>query len=303
MRRGAIPYWLFGLALCSLLLMGAYNRGFPEVITADFGVAAAAGWLSGGNVRHPVELTLTVNKFGHNKDSDTTRDSISDVSSFGGPIRCFTVPGSTAAALYLSSDDENDGSDNDAILITVEYINSSYEAKSLDVALGAASAGGTVFVQIGSETILWINRMYPKTAATSGNIYAGIDPEDGNADGIPDTPLTDLVSVIDLIEQQTMSACFMVPAGFNALLFHFTVSNVDVPANADGTFRLSRSVEFGATRTVESVHIAEGVTEDIMQTLPIFFVEKTNIELTSVASANDAEVTGTFDLLLVSDQM
>lgn len=287
------------VALFCILLMGFATR-VTDYHIPSFEVGAAAGWLNVDDGRsHPMKGAFTVNKFGHNQDSDTTADSVSDVSDFGGPIRCFTVPGSTAAALYLSSDDENDGSDNDGISITVEYINASYESKSVDVALGAASAGGTVFVQIGSETIFWINRMYPTSTASSGNIYAGIDSTDGNADGIPDTPLTDLVSVIDLVEQQTMSACYMIPDNFDGLLYQFTVSNVDVAANAAATFRLVRTVEFGASRTVEPVHIAEKVTENIEHTLPIRFTEKTAIEITNTSSANNATVTGTFDLLLI----
>jgi len=286
--------------IISAAVLMAFATRVESYHMPSFELGAAAGWLNQDDGRQfPLKGTMTINKFGQNQDSDTTEDSVSDVSDFGGPIRCFTVPGSTAAALYLSSDDENDGSDNDGISITVEYINGSYESKSVDVALGAASASGTVFVQIGSETIFWINRMYPTSTASSGNIYAGTASADDDTDGIPQTPLTMLVSVIDLTEQQTMSACYMVPADYDAFLYNFTVSNVDVPANADATFRLRQSVEFGAVRTVEPVHIAETITESIGHVLPIRFTEKTAIELTNTSSANDATVTGTFDLLLI----
>jgi len=290
MRRFA--WAVLALWAIAVLLMGA--RGIQNRATLQLEDALALGLVGSG---------FTVNKFGHNQDSDTTEDSCSDVSDFGGPIRCFTVPGSTAKALYLSSDDENDASDNDAISITVEYINASYEAKSVDVALGVASASGTVFVQIGSETIFWINRMYPTTTAASGNIYAGTAAADDDTDGIPQTPLTMLSQVIDLVEQQTMSACYMTPAGFNALMTQFTVSVVDTAANADGTFRVRRAVEFGAARTTEALHIAESVTEQITHHPPVVFGEKTGIEITNVSGANGATVTCTFDLEVLPNTM
>ena len=286
MRKLAL---ILALLVCAVWLIGAM-RSLSHAVYFSVGQAAALGML--GSI-------TTVNKFGHNQDADTTRDSLSDVSDFGGPLRCFTVPG-TAAALYLSSDDENDAGGS----ITVQYVNADRVAKEIEVTLGVASAGGTAFVQIGSETIYWINRMFPTTTAMVGNIYAGIDATDGNADGIPDTPLTDLVSVIDLLEQQTMSACFSIEAGFVGLIHQFCVSDVNVPGAAGSvTFRLQRAVDGGAMRTTEPFHLGEGLSDCVAHVLPIFFPEKTDVELNTESSANDSLVTGTFDILLVPNTL
>ena len=285
MRKLAL---ILALLVCAVWLIGAM-RSLSHAVYFSVGQAAALGML--GSV-------TTVNKFGHNKDSDTTRDSVSDVSDFGGPIRCFTVPG-TAAALYLSSDDENDAGGS----ITVQYVNADRVAKELDVTLGVASASGTVFVQIGSETIYWINRMFPTGPAMAGNIYAGIDSADDGTDGIPDTLLTDLVAVIDLLEQQTMSACYSLPAGFMGILHQLCVGTIEDLVNADATFRLQRSVDGGAFRTVKPSHLAEGITQCQDHALPIHFTEKTDIEVNNESSLNGSAVTATFDILLVPNSL
>jgi len=290
------------LLLVTPLLLGAWFQA-SDVIHADFNTALAAGWFLGD-----WPTAGSVNKFGHSTNIDTTETSVSDISDLGGPQRCFTVPGSTAAKLYLSSDDENDGSGNDGISITVEYVNSAYVKKTIDVALGAASASGTVFVQIHdsdtAETIFWINRMFPTTTASSGNIYAGTEAADDDTDGIPQNPTTTISQVIDLVEQQTMTACYMVPANHIGLLHQFIASTVDVPgAPTSTTFRLRRTIEFGATRTVEPVHVAEGSYAIVPHVLPIYFAEKTAIELTGVAGANDSTATGTFDIQVLPNTL
>jgi hypothetical protein len=239
----------------------------------------------------------SVNKFGRNQDADQTEDSIWEGSDLGGPIRCFDVIGTTAVALYLSSDDENDAAKG----VTVQYLDSSWDSQEVNVTLGTASAGGTVFVQIGSETIMRINRMYATSAALVGNIYAGIDDVDGGTDGIPDTILTDLVACIVIGENQTLQACYTVPNGYNALLTQFCTTNINTAANAVATFRLRKSVEGAASRVQEILEIGESIYQCTSHSPPIMFGAKTDIELTSDMSGNDGSATGTFDLILQPD--
>jgi len=276
------------LVALAAFLMGTHAVG--NVIRMGFGEAASAGLI--GSI-------TAVNKFGRNQDSDTSEDSIWDGSDLGGPIRCFDVIGTTAAALYLSSDDENDAAKD----VTIQYLDANWDAQEVIVTLGAASAGGTLFVQIGSETIMRINRMFATDTALVGNIYAGTDDVDDGTDGIPDTILTELVAAISIGENQTLQACYTVPNGFVALLSEFCTANLNVAANATATFRIRAAVEGTVARTKELLETEEGVFQCTQHNPPIPFEEKTDIELTATMSANNAKASGTFDIILIPASM
>ena len=139
------------------------------------------------------------------------------------------------------------------------------------------------------------------STALVGNIYAGIDTADGDADGIPDTILTDFVAGISIGENQTLQACYTVPNNYTALLSQFCTSNHDTAGNATATFRLRKSVAGAASRVQEILQIDEAQYQCTTHEPPIRFAEKTDIELTNVAGANNASVTGTFDLVLIAD--
>ena len=281
---------LLGLILgaLALFLLGVHSISSNVDLTLAEG--AAAGKLG---------AITAVNKFGRNQDSDTTEDSVWEGSDLGGPIRCFDVIGTTAVALYLSSDDENDAAKE----VTIQYLDSSWDSQEIDVTLGAASASGTLFAQIGSETIMRINRMYATSDVLVGNIYAGIDDVDGGTDGIPDTILTDLVAAIVIGENQTLQACYTVPNGFDALLTQFCTTNINTGANAVATFRLRKSVAGAASRVQEVLEIGESIYQCTSHDPPIFYDEKTDIELTNTGSQNNGSVTGTFDLILLPEGM
>ena len=287
----------------SIWLVAAITTRVDTTHRIPFSFGAAAGWLNvDDGVEHTFKGTHTVNKFGRNQDADTTEDAIWDGSDLGGPIRCFDVIGTTAVALYISSDDEDDASDNNAVTVTVQYLDGSWDQQSVDVALGVASAGGTVFAQVGSEVIMRVNRAYvTSSTAPEGNIYIGTDTADGDADGIPDTVLTELVAGISIGENQTLQACYTVPNGFSALLTQFCSTNINTAANATATFRLRRSVEGAPSRVVEILEIGESIYQCTPHDPPVMFAEKTDIELTSVMSGNNGSATGTFDLLVVPE--
>lgn len=280
--------WLITLAVCAFFLVAA--RGIQQTATLQVEMAAALGL---------VGSAFTVNKFGRNQDSDQTEDSIWDGSDRGGPIRCFDVMGTTPAALYISSDDENDA----GLGVTVMALDGDWDEVTIEATLGVASASGTVFAQIGTVDLLRINRMYATSAALVGNIYAATDDEDGGTDGIPDNILTELVASIEAGQNQTLQACSTVPNNFTALLTQFCTANLNKNANANATVRLRSSVEGAASRVQEILQIGEEIYQCTVHDPPVVFVEKTDIELTNVASADDASITGSFDLILFSNTM
>ena len=274
------------LVALAAFLMG--TRAVSRLVHMSVGQAAAFSSIG--------EIT-SVNKFGRNQDSDTTEDTIWEGSDVGGPIRCFDVIGTTAAALYISSDHQDDA----ALDVTVEYLDSDWDVNTITQTLGAvANATATEFVQLGSETILRVNRAFATDTALTGNVYIHTDSVDAAAkDGIPDTILTELITVIIAGENQTLQACYTVPNDFTALVTQFCTSNINTAANASVAFRLRKSVAGAASRVQELLEIGEGLYQCTTHDPPIAFAEKTDIELTAVASANNASVSGTFDLILM----
>ncbi len=253
---------------------------------------------------------FTTNVFGRNLDSDTTQDSISETSDLGGPIRCFELgtgsASTTATALYISSDDENDASDNNGVIITVEALDSNWDPVTITAALGAASTSGTVFAQVGSVTLVRVNSIYvadTSGAAPVGNIYLHDDTSDGGTDGTPDDLVNDLIIGIVIGENRAHQACYTVPNNYNGFVTGFCSTHADTAANATGvTFRLRSSVEGAASQSQEILELPETSYQCTGHVPPVKFGEKTDIELTAVSQANDATVYGSFDLLLIDDK-
>lgn len=283
-----------------LLIMGVVGLLMPS-----------AGWSKEDMfsvASHPYGASrFTANLFGHNADNDAALETVWDSSDLGGPIRCFTVTGTTAVALYISSDNEADASDNNAVSVTVEALDANWDPVTIVAPLGAASASGTLFVQIGSVTLLRVNRAYVTTAAAAGNIYIHIDSADGGTDGVPDTILTDLVALIQIGDNQTQQACYTVPNNYKGFLTSWCGTNIETAANAITKFEIRSSVEGTASR----VHAAQELIDLVdrgpaskcfYHSPPIRFDQKTDIELTSTSDSADAAAEGSFDLLMISNR-
>ena len=276
------------VALCGFSLLGAY--AIETRVKLSLGEAAAIG---------KVGSTTTVNKFGRNQDSDTTEDAIYEGSDLGGPIRCFADIGTTAVALYAFSDDEADA----AKVVTVEAIDANWDVSLIDVTLGADTlSGGTAAAQVGTKTLLSVNRAFAKSTALVGNIYINADNVD-DGDGVPTNVATKLVTGIVIGENQTLQACYTVPSGFNALMTQYCTSVINTAANATALLRIRKSVEGAASRVQEIHEQAESTYQCTQHEPPIKFSEKTDIELTSVGSGNNGAVSGTFDLILMPNTM
>jgi hypothetical protein len=242
----------------------------------------------------------SVHKFGRNQDADTTEDSIWEGSDLGGPIRCFTVIGTTATVLYVSSDDENDAAKE----VSVEGLDGDWALKSITVALGVdTTSGGTTMVALGTGTWMRVNRAYATDVALVGNIYIGDDAVDAGGDGIPDNVATSLVTGIVIGENQTLQACYSVPSGYNAFFVGYCASNGDTVANAIVNIRLRKAINGQAARNQSILQFGEATSSCFNHSPPIRFVEKTDVELTTVSDKNDATATGEFDLVLIKNTL
>jgi hypothetical protein len=225
---------------------------------------------------------MTVSKFGANLDVDATEESIWDMNDLPtagtGPARCFTNM-AAAANLYVSSDDNADATDE----ITIEVLDANYVFSTIVMDLGAISGTGTAFTQIGAATLLRVNRAYASDVAFTGNIYIHKDSDaDDSTDGIPDTPATDIVAGITAGEDQTLQACYTVPAGYHAFITNSCVVNTsEAAAGTAVTFR-QRKTEFGASssRTQLLITLGDETSECVSINPPVRLEAKTDFEYT-----------------------
>lgn len=263
------------------------NIQHPNIGPMDF------GW---GVAHDAVPDLFVVNKFGINGDIDATEESVWDAPDLGGPLRCFTVLGQTPSVLYFSSSNALDAGKQ----VTVEGLTTGYAIQNTTITLGAAAVtSGTAYAAGG--TWLRINRMYATSDALVGNIYAHTDAVDGGNDGIPDSPSTQIVAVISAGENQTLQACYTVPAGYNALVMNSCISNVTQIAVGDAiTFRMRASEEGAAPRTQHLLTLGNEISLCSESIPPIHFDEKTDVEFTGADSASQA-VAATFGLILLPE--
>ena len=285
-----------------LLLLAAFGLLVPGISLGDDLFGIATNPLGAGR------YTETI--YGYNNSVAGTEESIWDgddaSGAAAGPVRCFanmTTTGTpTAAALYISSDDEDDASDGTGlVVVTVEALDANWDPITVVAPLGAASAGGTVFAQVGTVDLMRVNRAYVSSATNAfpeGNIYIGLDDADTGANGIPDTIATDHVAQIVIGAAQTRQACYSVPNNYNAYLSEWCISDLATGAAAT-IFRLRSSVN-GAIAQVElQLDIADGGERCHFFSPPMRFAEKTDIEFTGTSTADNSAAR--LSLVLIKD--
>jgi hypothetical protein len=245
------------------------------------------------------------NKFGFNADVDASEESIWDAgdlpSAGDGPDRCFVnIPASVPGIILVSSDDVADA----GLGISIETIDEDWNMLTVEMTLAGANIfSGTLTKVLSLTKLIRVNRAYATGDAFTGNIYIHIDLFDTGGDGVPDEPATQTIAVITAGENQTLQACYTVPRGYTALLTQFCVSNIANANVKSVDFRVRRSVMGMASRTTEINSLVNGEYACTLHDPPIRFSEKTDIELTALASGAGAAISGTFDLLLVPNTM
>ncbi len=195
----------------------------------------------------------TVSLYGFNNSVASTEESVWDgddaTGAAAGPVRCFanmnTGATPTAAAIFMSSDDEADAGE----IITVDALDANWDPVTIAVTLGTNNTSGTTNVQIGSANLMRINRAYAGNTAIVGNVFLHLDDTIGT-DGEPDTPATDVVAMITIGANETNMACYSVPNNYDAFLTNVCVSNESTTGSALARFRI-RSSENGEPARVK----------------------------------------------------
>lgn len=230
----------------------------------------------------------TLNKFGFNDDVPNSEESVWEGDDFSGPARC---PADTSAfTLYASS--SNGG---DTQTMTVEGVDSNWDALSVDITLTGQTA-----VQVGSASQwLRVNRAFNTGSSDfSGTIYLHIDSVP--TAGVPDNPSTDIKTVINAGENQTLQSCYTVPDGKFLYLAKWCISNIG-SGGAEVNFRLRLTEENGSSRVQELVTIGNPDAWCSQYVAAVRYVPRSMLEVTAErASAGSSDTTGTFNGYLLS---
>ena len=234
--------------------------------------------------RHQFRL----HKFG--RMVDVQAGTPTDIWSYGGAYTYMT----SASTMYASSDNTDD-----AVTITVEGLDGDYMLQKESVTID-----GFTFVPL-KNTYLRVFRAYVTGAtAPAGNIYISDDntDSDGGADGIPDT-VTNIKAQIEIGTNQTLMALYTTPADFRRYELHeWSTSISSDGANAadrSGRIELRTRPEGGVFHIKDMVEVhSHGGRSSMVYHFPRNIEPKTDITIFSASvSKNDANVTGTFDLV------
>lgn len=248
-----------------------------------------------------IEDTTSLRIVGFNPDIDATGEAVWDINDIpttgAGPLRCFGL-GQTPVNLYVSSDDAADAGK----LIYIEHLDGSYDETITVMALGAAAASsGTVFTQIGSGTILRVNRATAVNDGYVGNIYIHKDTVDGGDDGIPDAPATDIIAGIVTDNNLTFQACYSVPNGYKMLIRSVCITNNDIGA-APATVEIRSFVSSPGSAVYASARVAIASGADNCRYLdpPILAAEKADYEFSARAlnAGGDQSITIDFGIII-----
>jgi hypothetical protein len=299
MHRFRLPFYIFLLIAIPTLLVGATRdirhpqldiQNLTGQTYIDLDHAVALGHIPGA---------IVVTKFGYNAQmtSPSVEESIWDVPDLGGPLRCNTVVTTTATALFLSSSDEADAGE----VVRIQGTTTDNVAQQLDVALGADNTvAGTEFVAAG--TWLRVNRMFALGGDLVGDVYMHTDSVDGaTKDGIPDSLTGDIVAAISAGENQTLQACYRVPAGFVLMLQQQCFGNATIGGTNDANFRLRGKVGATASRTLVLYTVGGGDQMCIATVPPRVFPAGVDLEITGAATTQAGSAT--FGFLLLPEDM
>lgn len=235
-----------------------------------------------------------INKFGHNPDVDATEDLWHGVDHGGAAVYPFPA---SAVSLFISSDIAGDTED-----ITLQLLDSSGNKAEVTTTLA-----GLTFTAVSGGTYLMVNRAFNDDGTDLvGTIYIHTDSVDGNADGIPDIPATQLLATIEIGDGQTQNTPYKVPNNFTGYLEQWcwgvvktSVGGAEKEADVDLMTR-----ENGKVFRVRNVFPANNrgtghSCKDLK--VPIRLPELTDVKLRATPATADTAVTGTFFIRLKPD--
>lgn len=268
---------LLGLVLVAGFLMAA--RPLATYLYMPFGYAVARGELPAFS---------SVHKFGSNNDVDGTEESVWEGNDFSGPSRCPTD--TVAFTLYASST-----SGSDTVTMDVQGLDENWDEQSVSITLTGQTA-----VQVGDATgWLRVNRAY-NTSGTLlvGNVYLHIDATP--TAGVPDTPATDIKTMVTIAEQQTMQTCYTVARNKAAYVNRFCASTLNLGGTIPAQFRLRRADLDGVSRTQTKWTLGSEQAFCESFSPPLAIAGQSLIEATAISTTNSL-VAASFDMVILPE--
>lgn len=252
------------------------DNGFSFVLSQDFFLRVALGLVSGYSF---------VNKFGRNPDLDTGANG-EDIWTQGGLYTFLAA----AATLYVSSSQAADTQE-----ITVQGLDATwaFQEKTIDLTGQAQAAIEGTWLRV-------LRAFNSDSTPTTGDVY--IAETDNLTGGVPDTA-SKVKAKIDIYAQQTLMAMYTVPLGKTGYYIggYQTLNKVGATIGVNvrfyaretgGVFRVQRVL--GIQSTGSSSFVCQSPFAD-------GYPAKTDLLVRGVASANDADVSAGFSILLVDD--
>jgi hypothetical protein len=257
--------------------MGTYSSATRQGAYEPFELQVARGQVDGHK---------TLFQFGINGDVGT---SVETVWAQGGT---YAYPAS-ATVMKISSSSADDAADGTgARTIAIFGLDANYNKINETVALNGETEVNT------TNSFLRIFRMYVVTAGSgataAGTIYAGTGTV---TSGVPEN----IYGMITLTANQTQMAFWTVPAGYTFYLTGIYYSSANSTANASTNFQLIERPLDGVFRIQSSVRTAGNGDFVIDFHTPIFFSEKTDIEIRAVASAGASNVSAEFEGIYIKN--
>jgi hypothetical protein len=257
--------------------MGTYSSATRQGAYEPFELQVARGQVDGHNALF---------KFGINGDVGT---SIETVWAQGGT---YVYP-AAATVMKISSSSANDASaGTGARTISIAGLDANYNEISETVILNGQTEVNTV------NSYLRIFRMYVVTAGSgataAGTIYAGTGTV---TSGVP----ANIYGMITLTANQTQMAFWTVPAGYTFYLTGVYYSSANSTANASTNFQFIERPLGGVFRIQSSTRTAGNGDFVLDLHTPIFFPEKTDIEIRAVASAGASNVSAEFEGIYIKN--
>jgi len=257
--------------------MGTYSSATRQGAYEPFELQVARGQVDGHNALF---------KFGINGDVGTSAET---VWAQGG---VYVYPTSATVMKISSSSADDAAAGTGARTIQIFGLDASYNEISETVTLNGQTAVNT------TNSFLRIFRMYVVTAGSgataAGTIYAGTGSV---TSGVPAT----IYGMITLTANQTQMAFWTVPAGYTFYLTGVYYSSANSTANASTNFQFIERPLGGVFRIQSSTRTAGNGDFVFDLHTPIFFPEKTDIEIKAVASAGASNVSAEFEGIYIKN--
>ena len=206
-----------------------------------------------------------IHKYGYNADIDTAYETVWEK---GGAFTFAT----TAATVGVTS--ATHSASNSGVKVRVAGLDANYDQISEVITLDSTGDATT------TQSFLRINRAF---IVGNTNLSADIDLEIGST-----TVLT-----LDTTHQQTMQCVFTVPAGKTAYLMLLQAGSSVKDKNIE---MIVRQTVNGVTRSRDYVAFTDQLTKEYV--IPVKFNEKTDIQVMAKSATANANVFGSFDLIM-----